>query len=335
MNRRNGNRLQMLLRFGMKPAILALSMVVMITSVASGSLAWLTATTPTITNTFTYGNVWIDLEESDTNKDNDNNPDTNEYPMQPNRPIKKDPKVTVFANSKDSWLFVELVESSNFSTYLEYKIATGWNQLFTVTDRVTGEVRSVYYREVDEMTTDQEFPVLLGDTVYVKDVTQEQLQQLNADNYPTLSITAYAAQKEDTDTMSNYANAWAYIKSDDTDLVKDQYPSTVMDEQIEPTTPEQPGSDELEQPAGEQTQIEGESAPNGNPLSDAQVEPTNPEQPGSDEPQQPAGGQIQTEGEPQQPAPEQPGTDESEQPNGNPPAGAPVDPSINEGPGAE
>lgn len=201
MNGKNGGWVRLLLRHGMKPAVLALSMVLMISSVASGSLAWLTAETHTITNTFTYGDIWLDLQETDA--DGDGDPNNNRYEMNPGADIAKDPWVTVFKNSKDSWVFVELIESANFDEFMEYAIADGWTKLLE-----EGTTRVVYYREVCEASADQSFIVLKDNQVHVKDtVTKEQFEALTY--YPTLQIKAYAVQKDEA--INSADAAWQII----------------------------------------------------------------------------------------------------------------------------
>ena len=136
----------------------------------------------------------------------DENPNTNTYEMVPGTNITKDPLITVEADSEDSWLFVKLDKSGNFDTFMSYALAEGWTEL-------TGET-GVYYRETSWSDKAQEFYVLQNNTVTVKkDITKEQLNELDkngAKNYPTLTVTAYAVQRnaslEEIDTA---AEAWA------------------------------------------------------------------------------------------------------------------------------
>ena len=168
-----------------------------------GSLAWLMAETDSVVNTFTYGNIEIDLTETDPEGDDPNN---NEYEMIPGATITKDPVVTVYKGSEKSWLFVELAESENFGDFLSYEMADGWFAL-------EGE-DGVWYRMVDKALTDLVLPVLKENEVAVKeDVTKEMLEALDADpdntGYPTLTITAYAVQR---DAIDSAAEAWALVR---------------------------------------------------------------------------------------------------------------------------
>lgn len=184
--------------------VLALTLIV---GVAGGAtFAWLTAKSDTVTNTFTYGDINITLEET-TGSD---------YKIIPGVNIGKDPLVTVKAGSEACWLFVK-VEEKNWPEFADgegenavrkvnYGIADGWTAL-------TG-VENVYYRTIDDaVTADTEFYVLKGNDTYPKGVitvsdtlTKIDIKGLSAT--PKLSITAYAIQK---DGMTDAAAAWAAI----------------------------------------------------------------------------------------------------------------------------
>ena len=186
--------------------VIILALTVTMVTAAGGTLAFLYGT-QNVKNTFTYGDIQIDLEETDTGLDPDQNPDTNQYPMLPGQPIHKDPKVTVYAGSLDSWLFVELTESWNFADYLAYTVADGWEPL----EGVPG----VFCRAVDAMGESQTFPVIKDDLIYMKEsVTLGQLATLTDADYPTLTIKAYAIQRsaaiEETATAQA---AWALLQT--------------------------------------------------------------------------------------------------------------------------
>lgn len=175
--------------------ILAVSM--LLTGVLGGTIAWLVDKTEPVVNTFTYGDINIDLDETPT-PDDDDNPDTNEYEMIPGEEITKDPKVTVNTDSKASWLFVKLVKSDNFDDFMEYEIADGW---FPLTDDQGNIVTGVYFREQTEVTgEDVVIEVIKDNKVRVKEtVTKEMLNALDPEGadatYPTLTVTAYAVQR--------------------------------------------------------------------------------------------------------------------------------------------
>ena len=177
-----------------KPKLIATTVVsaLLLCGIVGGTIAWLIDDTEPVINTFTYGDINITLEETDTQKDNDGDPNTNDYPMLPGNSIDKDPKLTFKANSENAWLFVKLEKSSNFDDFLTFEIADGWTKL----DNVDG----VYYRTADKSESDVEYFIIKDNKVNVKgEVTKEMLNALDSgatENYPKLTITAYAVQRD-------------------------------------------------------------------------------------------------------------------------------------------
>lgn len=173
-----------------KTVTVILAMVLILGCVIGGTVAWLTDRTDSVVNTFTVGDINIDLTET-----------TDDFKMVPGSTISKDPKVTVRAGSEACWLFVKVEKSANLDSFITYAIADGWTAL-------PGH-DGVYYREVPAGDTDVEYSVLSGDRVTVRDdVTKEMMNGLTEDTMPTLTFTAYAVQK---DNISSAADAWAKI----------------------------------------------------------------------------------------------------------------------------
>ena len=168
---------------------LALVLVVAVASVG-GTIAWLTATTAPVVNTFTYGNINITLAETTG---------TN-YKIIPGVDIEKDPKVTVKGGSEACWLFVKVEETGTFvANKVTYIIADGWTAL-------EGQ-SGVYYREVGAVTADTPFDVLEGNKVTVsQNLTKDDIKNITTN--PTLTFTAYAVQK---DNINSAADAWSKV----------------------------------------------------------------------------------------------------------------------------
>lgn len=161
-----------------------------------GTLAWLTATTSEVKNTFTVGNINIKLEE-DAGKDA-----SYQFKMVPGQTITKDPKVTVKAGSEDCWLFVKVTASENLDTYISYTIAADWTAVPNTTD--------VYYY-TGSAAKGTAIPVLANNQVTVKDsVTKGNMDALEASGatLPSLTFKAYAIQKA---SFSTAAAAWAEV----------------------------------------------------------------------------------------------------------------------------
>lgn len=174
-----------------KLVVAMLAVTLLIGCAIGGTVAWLTANTAPVVNTFTYGDINITLAETTG---------TN-YKIIPGVNITKDPKVTVKANSEACWLFVKVEETGTFvANKVTYSIDDGWTKLTGVTG-----VDNVYYREVGAVTGDTDFVVLKDNKVTVSNtLTKEDIKSITTN--PTLTFTAYAVQK---DAVQTAAAAWA------------------------------------------------------------------------------------------------------------------------------
>lgn len=184
-------------------ALLA-AMLLIVGVVIGSTLAWLTAKTETVTNTFTTSDINIELKETKGTKTDNTH---YSFKMIPGYTIEKDPVVTVKAGSEACFLFVKLEEVNNFGNYMTYTVDTAkWTPLESGSN--------IYYQKVDATDVDNPFGILEGNVVTVKDtVTKEMMNSLNASNYPELKITAYASQryknsnKEEFDAKTAWTNA--------------------------------------------------------------------------------------------------------------------------------
>ena len=111
-----------------KSLVLVLALVMLITATVGGTLAWLGDKTETVTNTFSASGIDITLLEHEyladsntLNEEKDPRPEGNtNYNMVPGWTIPKDPTVTVLANSEPCYLFVQVIKSENFDTYIGF-----------------------------------------------------------------------------------------------------------------------------------------------------------------------------------------------------------------------
>ena len=178
-----------------------LALVLVLGCALGGTVAWLVAESGPVTNTFTYGDININLEETTGSS----------YKIIPGVDIAKDPKVTVEADSEACWLFVKVEETGTFvDGKVTYSIADGWTQ-----GDGTKIPENVYYREVSaaEAKNGASYYVLAGDrdhpngVVNVSDtLTKEDIEGITTQ--PTLTFTAYAVQK---DGIADAATAWSKI----------------------------------------------------------------------------------------------------------------------------
>lgn len=177
-----------------KGLAMVLALVLLAVCAVSGTLAWLTAKSDTVTNTFTTSDIKVELTE------------TNEtYKMVPGYDIHKDPKAKVLAGSEECFLFVKLDKSTNFDTFLTYEIAEGWTLVPSETN--------VYFRKVLTADIGTAYSVLANDQVTVKgEVTKAMMDGLTTETLPKLTVTAYASQlHKNATTEFTAAEAWANV----------------------------------------------------------------------------------------------------------------------------
>lgn len=206
----------------MKKKILALTLVFALALALGigGTVAWLTAQTDPVVNTFTVGDINIALAETTGNN----------YTFVPGDKLAKDPMVTVLEGSEACYLFIKIDAKNNslgaVDPILTWSPANGWTKLVT-------EDAEVYYRQVDAVPVDnndtakgQEFYVLAGEGTgnykngYVTvstELTKAQVNDLN-NAKPKLTFTAYAIQSanlSDTnkDGKVDAVDAWSLIKA--------------------------------------------------------------------------------------------------------------------------
>ena len=185
--------------------LIAVALVVVVA--IGGTLAWLTDKTDPVTNTFTVGDINIELEETwNTDNDGDNINDSWTAQLVPGMNLTKDPVVTVKAGSEKCYLFVK-VDESNWPQFKEddgstlkvkYEIGDGWEKLSD----------GVYYRTVEASDSDQPFGVLKNNKVYVsQNLTKADLGQITQSS--TLAFTAYAVQyMKDNNNSFTPSEAW-------------------------------------------------------------------------------------------------------------------------------
>lgn len=189
-----------------------LMLVVMVASIG-GTVAWLTAKTDPVVNTFTYGDINIDLYEHNYDASTNSLGTTEvknveDYKIIPGVNLPKDPTVKVTKGSEKCWLFVKVEKTGTFvEGKVTYDIADGWTQL--TGEGITG---TVYYRQVGaDAANDQTFGVLKqttanGKTYAITVSDQLTKAEVNGQGNVTLKFTAYAIQQEGFDTAEA---AWA------------------------------------------------------------------------------------------------------------------------------
>lgn len=192
-----------------KTFIIALCLALVVAFAAGGAIAWLTDTTETVENTFTVGNVKLDLYEHDA-ADNNKEVKALSFKMIPGTTAAKDPTVEVQKGSEECYVFVKITEENNTLSnsrgkFVDYTVANTWTAL----DGVPG----VYYYNTTVIATDADvkLQVLVKNEVsFNENIEQSDMDAITADTTkaPKLNFVAYAVQAEGS---KDAAEAWAKI----------------------------------------------------------------------------------------------------------------------------
>ena len=190
----------------MKKKTIAILMAAMLVcgGAAGATMAWLTDSSQRVTNTFTYGDININLTET--------MPENQTAKMIPGSVIKKDPKVTVEAGSEPCYVFVKIEPTEEYATFFgEFEAKNVEDDWYLL----PGE-ENVYYQIVNpnggqSLTSDEDLYVLKNNEVQVLDtVRKKDMEGIEAPtaSKPTLSFTAYAVQLQNIETPQE---AWEQI----------------------------------------------------------------------------------------------------------------------------
>ena len=197
-----------------RTAALLLTFVLIFGAAVGGTVAWLTAKTDDVVNTFTVGDINIDLWEHPLNDDGktiNRNADpvkaNSGYKFVPGDTLQKDPYVVVKAGSEACYLFIKVTEENNTlddGKIINYTISEAWTP---VQDKP-----GYYCRIIESKTTeDTSYPVLNSETVSVSsNVTKDMVEDLTT-NPPKITFTAAAVQK---DNIANVNAAWERLPDD-------------------------------------------------------------------------------------------------------------------------
>lgn len=203
-----------------KVIAMLLAVVLIIGATVAGTLAWLTDETGPIENTFTVGDITIDLGESfNTDTDGKDGNDAWYGTVIPGCNLTKNPWVTVESNSEKCWLFVALTEenwpdcTSDGAREVDWHIADGWTELENVPG--VDENTRVFYRTnpVEKSTEKQTFQVLENDQVTVSEnLTKQEVNNIGGPF--KLTIKAYACQCfKNKSAEFTPAEAWSKVQN--------------------------------------------------------------------------------------------------------------------------
>lgn len=212
---------------------LALCAVLLVGASVLGTMAYLTASTDVVQNTFTVGNVALTLDEAkvDMNGVVDTTATTrvqeNEYKLMPGHSYVKDPIVHVTAGSEDCWVFVEVSNSiadiesqeESYKNIATQMTENGWTKITGTNYYYYGDIVEQDDENDTDLTVFANFKIsgtVDNDTLaayvtqYVVDEDRELV--LDDNNKPQLvantsliTIKAYAVQ---ADTFTSAQAAW-------------------------------------------------------------------------------------------------------------------------------
>lgn len=176
-------------------ALLLCAALLVVASVA-GTLAYLTDDDDA-TNTFTVGNVEIELKEYAVNEQTGEKTATEvdgleDLELVPGRTIEKNPFILVGGNSEDCWLFVKI--ENNLGDAVAITGLNGWTEV---------DGHSGYYQYQTTVKAGANIPVFESITV----AADKTYAQLNSIADKSIVITAYAVQAEGVAQQ----DAWAAL----------------------------------------------------------------------------------------------------------------------------
>lgn len=194
---------------GKKILAMALAVVLLIGVGVGGTLAWLQDETDPVINTFTVGNIEINLNEHTLDERGNltevlTKENKTDYKILPGAEQNKDPFVTVVAGSEACWLFIEIEEQNNYlfttddngkktyqfgdgaTKFVEWEIddttdgnGNKWELHATTPNKDNGTFTYVYHRTQPAVTEDTIIPVLKDNKVsYSPDLTKENIDLL-------------------------------------------------------------------------------------------------------------------------------------------------------------
>lgn len=169
-----------------KKLITAMISLLCVVTLGVGSvIAYFSSHSGPVINTFTVGEVEIDLAETTGDS----------YQLIPGATVSKDPVVTVLAGSEDCYVYVRLERTSRADEFLTYELEEGWT--------ILGGIDGVYYRHVPHAAVNMKYHVFANDQIMVNNtVTEEKLAQLGEEGC-TMTVTAYAIQTQGIESPSD------------------------------------------------------------------------------------------------------------------------------------
>ena len=184
-----------------KILVLALAALLLVAVSVAGTVAYLTATSNEVQNTFTAAELGVVLSETKTSDDKW------EQPLLPGATYNKDPMVKLTEKSADAWVFVEIIETNNTlaagsGKKVNYTVNENWVQVkngdAAVKTETSGSV-GIWMYKTKALTTSDCVYLLSGGTGEAKNGsvtvnTAVTTDDMGENNLPSITFKAYALQ---------------------------------------------------------------------------------------------------------------------------------------------
>lgn len=218
-----------------KVLLLVLCAVLLVGASVAGTVAYLTSQ-DAVTNTFTVGNVKIELDEAKVNEDgqyetdHSNRVKANEYKLIPGMTYIKDPTVTVKAGSDKAYIrmLVKVENINNLMTVFKdakyYDASTGvfllqnlvggwdstiWEYETFYVEGTTGVYEFRYFAPLD--ASEEEADIILDDLFETITIPGEDVTSANIDLLKAVRVVVMAQAIQEAG-FENEAAAWAAFK---------------------------------------------------------------------------------------------------------------------------
>ncbi len=208
-----------------KVLALVLACLVLVGASVAGTLAWLTAKTGDVVNTFTVGDIDLELTEHKLVKPDDDKlsetetTPSNAYNFVPGDSRPKDPWVTVKSGSEACYVFIHVTETNNKLPKSEDEKIINFEIDDTNWKAVNGHPGYYYHDKITtKVDADKTLNILKNKKVTVNEnVTKDMVDDITKDQ-PTLTFTAAAVQMENlpdaTGNQTAIDVAWSKLPGD-------------------------------------------------------------------------------------------------------------------------
>ena len=159
-----------------KLIISAIILSLVVTAGVGSLIAYFASVSGPVVNTFTVGEVEIELADAEVEV----------IPLVPGTTAERTSVVTVLRGSEDCYVYVKIEQPYELTQYTSYELAEGWINL--------GGIDGVYYRQVPKSAVNMKYHVFKNDEIAIgANLTKEKMSQLDAGGYE-MKVTAYAIQ---------------------------------------------------------------------------------------------------------------------------------------------